>query len=89
MRVILLSGLLSAAFTSGALAAPSIPDASDCQIEETRRQIEDRRDQPPPQQGARTANAREGEVDVRPPPARRRNGKQIPDAELMAPRALL
>ena len=90
MRVMLLTGLLSAACTTGAFAAPTLPETTDCQIEESRGQVEERRVQAPPQQTARTTSAREDETSARPAaPQRRRNGKQIPDAELMAPRALL
>jgi len=94
MRVLALAGLITAA--TAPFAAASENEIIDCQVDGTRRaSAEQRLDGPPPSPGAPTVarptvSAREAAEPPRPvAPERRRNGKPVPDAQLISPRGVL
>ncbi|MGD9968717.1 MAG: hypothetical protein AB7T59_19520 [Hyphomonadaceae bacterium] len=94
MRVLVLAGLITAA--TAPFAAASEFDIIDCQIDGTRRaSAEQRVDAPPPTPAAPTVArptvaSRDLAESPRPAaPERRRNGKPVPDAQLIAPRGVL
>lgn len=90
MRVWILAGFFSAAMAPVAAATEIV---ADCQLEETRRSTAERVETtPPPASVARPVAAQRevvAEAVVRAKPERRRNGKRIPDAELIGPRGAL
>ncbi|MGQ0533311.1 MAG: hypothetical protein ACT4OF_11570 [Caulobacteraceae bacterium] len=91
MRVVVLAGLITAATVPFAAASES---EVDCQLDETRRASAEQRLDAPPAPAATTARPtvaqREAAETPRPVPAeRRRNGKRVPDAELISPRGVL
>jgi hypothetical protein len=96
MRVLLLAGLISAATAPFAAAAENdIADVIDCQVTDTRRApAEQRLDQAPLSPAAtapRPTIAQREPVEAPRPVAgdRRRNGKPVPDAQLIQPRGTL
>ena len=89
MRVWILAGLLTAAMAP--LAAAS-ENTAECQLDETRRAAASRDEAPatPAPTARPTAAPRvAAEQAPRPETPRRRNGKRIPDAELIGPRGAL
>mgnify|MGYP001326760224 CR=1 FL=1 len=93
MRVLVLAGLFTAVTAPMAMASET---TIDCQLDDTRRAAaEQRLDAPPPPApgappAARPAIAQAQSADTpRPPSERRRNGKRVPDAELISPRGVL
>jgi hypothetical protein len=94
MKVLVLAGLITAATAPFAMAADS---EIECQGETRRAPAEQRLDAPPPAPGAAAATparptvAQREAPDTQRPAAteRRRNGKRIPDAELIGPRGAL
>ncbi|ANP47522.1 hypothetical protein [Candidatus Viadribacter manganicus] len=91
MRVLVLAGLLTAAMAPFAAAAEN---EIDCQVTDVARaQADQRLDQPPaaPAATPRPIVVQREAADI-PRPAiveRRRNGKPIPDAQLIQPRGAL
>jgi hypothetical protein len=92
MRVLVLAGLFTAVTAPMAMASEN---TIDCQMDDTRRaSAEQRLDTAPPPAPATTvarptvAQAQPAETP-RPATERRRNGKRVPDAELIAPRGVL
>lgn len=89
MKVWILAGLFTAAMAP--LAAAS-ENALECQLDDTRRAAAPRAEAPAtPAPAARPAAAPRvaAEQAPRPETPRRRNGKRIPDAELIGPRGAL
>jgi hypothetical protein len=89
MRVWVIAGLFTIASAPFAAAAE---DISECQLDESRRASHTRADTPPdaPQVARPTVAQRDvAEEPVRQPADRRRNGKRIPDAQLIGPRGAL
>ena len=89
MKVPFLTVLITAATCTLASAAET---NLDCQVEETpRAAAEQQRAEGSRQAAASTARptVAQREVAERPAPERRRNGKRIPDAELIGPRGAL
>jgi hypothetical protein len=92
MRVLVLAGLFTAVTAPMAMAGEN---TIDCQMDTRRASAEQRLDvTPPPAPGTPTiarptvAQAQPAEAP-RPATERRRNGKRVPDAELIAPRGVL
>jgi hypothetical protein len=89
MKVWVLAGLFTVATAPFAAAAENV---AECQLDETRRTAAERVE-PPPASPATVARAtvaqRAPETTQRQPVERRRNGKRIPDAELIGPRGAL
>ncbi len=99
MKLWVLAGMFTAATVPFAAAAES---SAECQVDEARRTAQVRIDNGGPggsAPGARVTSAprdsgeqvaqREAEAAPRPSVDRRRNGKPIPDAELIGPRGAL
>jgi hypothetical protein len=94
MKVLILAGLITAATVPFAAASET---EIDCQLDETRRTSAQQRidPAPPPPAPAATparptvAQREAVETPSRPAAERRRNGKPVPDAELMSPRGVL
>jgi hypothetical protein len=87
MKVLILSGVISAVCAGTAVATPS---TGACQLDESRREAQERRIEAPASQAVRTTGgAPRAEEQARAEPPRRRYGKPIPDAELIGPRAVL
>lgn len=93
MRMLLLAGLITAATAPIALAGES---EIECEGETRRAPAEQRLETPPPPAPGATTTARPTVAQREAPdtqrPAtteRRRNGKRIPDAELIGPRGAL
>lgn len=88
MKALILAGLLSAATIPMAVAAEN---TAECQVDEARRAAAQRAVTPPAQSAPRSTEAQrvETEQDARAANVRRRNGKRIPDAELIGPRGSL
>lgn len=91
MRVLLLAGLITAATVPFAVASEN---PIECQLDDTRRAAaEERMDSAPvaaPTVARPTVATREAAAAPRPvAPDRRRNGKRVPDAELISPRGVL
>jgi len=93
MKVWVLAGLFTVAMAPFAVAAETDVE---CQLDESRRTVEQRIDgaPPPAPQTARPTVAQrqvsQAEQLTRPTaPDRRRSGKRIPDAELIGPRGAL
>jgi hypothetical protein len=91
MKVLVLAGLFTVVTTPFAFAAG---DATECQIDDTRRTAQQRAEQPASPALARPLVAEREVGPVAPAPARapaerRRNGKRIPDAQLIGPRGAL
>jgi hypothetical protein len=88
MKVSVLAILITAATAPLAVAAET---GTDCQVDDSRRVVEEQRAAPPPSRTARpTVAQRDVSEQARATPAdRRRNGKRIPDAELIGPRGAL
>lgn len=87
MKVPVLTVLITAATCTFASAAET---SLDCQVDDTRRTAAEQRTEE--RQGtASTARptVAQREAAERPAPERRRNGKRIPDAELIGPRGAL
>jgi hypothetical protein len=91
MRVLVLAGLITAATIPFAAASEN---AIECQMDDTRRAAAEQRIDPapitPPTVARPTVATREAAEAPRPvAPDRRRNGKRVPDAELISPRGVL
>jgi hypothetical protein len=89
MKVWILAGLFTAVASPLAGATET---TAECQVDETRRAAQHRTEAPAaPTASARpTVAQRDVAEPARPAPAeRRRNGKRIPDAELIGPRGAL
>lgn len=89
MKVWVLAGLFTVATIPFAAAAE---DATECQVDETRRATQTRTDAPPAPPPQVVVVRPTAEREAEPPAARdarRRNGKRIPDAELIGPRVPL
>lgn len=92
MRVLLLAGLITVATVPFAAASDN---EIECQADDARRaSAEQRLDAPPAAPTATVARPtiarRDAAETPRPAPAeRRRNGKRVPDAELISPRGVL
>ncbi len=89
MKVWILAGLLTAAMAPFAAASETTVE---CQLDDTRRAAAPRTEAPaPPAPTARPTAAPRvaAEQAPRPEAPRRRNGKRIPDAELIGPRGAL
>ena len=93
MRVLVLAGLITAATVPFAAASES--EIIDCQVDGTRRvSAEQRVDAPSAPAGPTVARPTVAPRDVaetpRPvTPDRRRNGKPVPDSQLISPRGVL
>lgn len=91
MRVLMLAGLFTAVTAPAAIASEY---AIDCQPTDMRRAAAEQRLDAPPASGAASAarpavaQAQSAETP-RPASERRRNGKRVPDAELISPRGVL
>ena len=89
-KVLILTGLITAAMTSVAAASES---TLDCQLDDTRRATQPRVEAPAapaPNTARPTAAPRETAEQAAPrESARRRGVKRIPDAELIGPRGAL
>lgn len=93
MRVLMLAGLFTAVTAPAAMASEY---AIDCQPTDMRRAAaEQRLDAPPPPASGAASAARPAVAQAqsaetpRPASERRRNGKRVPDAELISPRGVL
>jgi hypothetical protein len=89
MKVSVLAILITAVTAPVAMAAET---GLDCQIDDSRRAVEEQRAAPPPTPNtARPTVAQRdiSEAQRAAPVDRRRNGKRIPDAELIGPRGAL
>ena len=92
MRVLVLAGLFTAVATPMAMASE---DTIDCQLDTRRAPAEQRIDDatPPPPATATVARPTVAQAQPaetpRPASERRRNGKPVPDAQLIAPRGVL
>lgn len=91
MKVLLLATLFTAVTAPVAMAVES---EIDCQTDDVRRAATSERLDPapvsPPTTARPTVATREAADAPRPaPPERRRNGKRVPDAELISPRGVL
>jgi hypothetical protein len=90
MKVWVLAGLFTVAMAPVAMAGE---DATECQLDETRRAAEQRAAPTPPTAARPTVAQRDVIEPVMPTPRapaeRRRNGKRIPDALLIGPRGAL
>ncbi|MBL8537408.1 MAG: hypothetical protein JNM59_08400 [Hyphomonadaceae bacterium] len=85
MKALVLAGLLSAALAPSAFAAET---SAECGVDDDRRMASSR-EVPLTSTQSQTVRDAQAARDVRCEPTRRRVGKPIPDAELIAPRALL
>jgi hypothetical protein len=88
MKVPVLTVLITAATCAFASAAET---SVDCQVDDSRRTAAEQRTEETRQAAANTARptVAQREAAERPAPERRRNGKRIPDAELIGPRGAL
>jgi hypothetical protein len=92
MKVWVLAGLFTVATAPMAFAAE---DATECQLDDARRATQQQTEQPAPTIGRPTVAERDVTVvpgaalPARAPAERRRNGKRIPDAQLIGPRGAL
>jgi hypothetical protein len=89
MKVSVLTMLFSVAACPLAAAAES---AAECQLDEARREVQARAETATPAATAArptVAQREAGEQPARPGAERRRNGRPIPDAELIGPRGAL
>jgi hypothetical protein len=96
MKVWVLAGLFTFATAPFAMAAE---DPAECQLDEARRTAQQRVDTPPADPAATIARPTVAQRDTTVEPAprastaggtdRRRNGKRIPDAQLIGPRGAL
>lgn len=87
MKVSVLTVLFSVAACPFAVAAES---AADCELDETRREAHARAEPAPPAPPAARPTLAQREAEAQPArPERRRNGRPIPDAELIGPRGAL
>lgn len=90
MKVPVLAILITAATCPVAMA---VENGLDCQVDDTRRVVEEQRAAPAPAPTVArptVAQRETSEQTARTPSAdRRRNGKRIPDAELIGPRGAL
>lgn len=91
MKVSVLAILITAATCPVAMAVETT--GLDCQVDDTRRAVEEQRAAPPatPTAARPTVAQREApeQAATRAPAERRRSGKRIPDAELIGPRGAL
>lgn len=91
MKVSVLAILITAATCPVAMAVEA--GGLDCQVDDSRRAAEEQRAAPPPAPSAARPTVAQREVAepgaARTPAERRRNGKRIPDAELIGPRGAL
>lgn len=89
MKVWILAGVFTVATIPFAAA---VENTAECQLDETRRSVEQRvttPQAPAPAVARPTVAQRDAEETPRVPADRRRGGKRIPDAELIGPRGAL
>ncbi len=89
MKVLVLAGALAAVAFPTAAAAEAV---AECQSEDARSALTPDRAEPtvaPAPPAARQAAAQRETSEARTETARRRNGKRVPDAELIGPRGAL